>query len=57
MIEAVCAKSYEDTTQKLKDNEAQILRKRNELRQFEAEYRKVIILLSNLWLEFVLRHL
>ncbi|KAG5022788.1 hypothetical protein JHK82_018695 [Glycine max] len=47
MIEAVCAKSYEDTTQKLKDIEAQILRKRNELRQFEAEYRKVIILLSN----------
>ncbi|KAH1242182.1 Chaperone protein dnaJ 15 [Glycine max] len=40
MIEAVCAKSYEDTTQKLKDIEAQILRKRNELRQFEAEYRK-----------------
>ncbi|RYR37133.1 hypothetical protein Ahy_A09g042065 isoform C [Arachis hypogaea] len=41
-IEAVCAKSYEDTTQKLKDIEAQILRKRNELRQFEAEYRKAL---------------
>lgn len=40
-IEALCAKTYEDTTQKLKDIEAQILRKRNELRQFETEYRKV----------------
>ncbi|KAG8366637.1 hypothetical protein BUALT_Bualt17G0100400 [Buddleja alternifolia] len=39
-IEALCAKSYEDTTNKLKDIEAQILRKRNELRQFETEYRK-----------------
>ncbi|GMI90166.1 ALTERED RESPONSE TO GRAVITY 1 [Hibiscus trionum] len=41
-IEALCAKSYEDTTQKLKDVEAQILRKRNELRQFETEYRKAL---------------
>ncbi|XP_039072098.1 chaperone protein dnaJ 15-like isoform X1 [Hibiscus syriacus] len=41
-IEALCAKSYEDTTQKLKDIEAQILRKRNELRQFETEYRKAL---------------
>ncbi|TKY45489.1 Chaperone protein dnaJ 15 [Spatholobus suberectus] len=41
-IEAVCVKSYEDTTQKLKDVEAQILRKRNELRQFESEYRKAL---------------
>ncbi|GAU14804.1 hypothetical protein TSUD_50160, partial [Trifolium subterraneum] len=41
-IEAVCAKSHEDTTQKLKDIEAQILRKRNELRQFESEYRKAL---------------
>lgn len=41
-IEALCAKSYEDTTDKLKDIEAQILRKRTELRQFETEYRKVI---------------
>ncbi|THG15758.1 hypothetical protein TEA_018059 [Camellia sinensis var. sinensis] len=40
-IEALCAKSYEDTTNKLKDVEAQILRKRIELRQFETEYRKV----------------
>ncbi|XP_009782265.1 chaperone protein dnaJ 15 [Nicotiana tabacum] len=41
-IEALCAKSYEDTTLKLKDIEAQILRKRNELRQFEVEYRKAL---------------
>ncbi|KAE9611767.1 hypothetical protein Lal_00011732 [Lupinus albus] len=41
-IEAVCAKSHEDTTQKLMDTEAQILRKRNELRQFEAEYRNAL---------------
>lgn len=40
-IEAICAKSYEDTTEKLKEIEAQILRKRTELRQFETEYRKV----------------
>lgn len=44
-IEALCVKSYEETTEKLKDIEAQILRKRNELRQFETEYRKVVILL------------
>lgn len=42
-IEAICAKSYEDTTEKLQEIEAQILRKRNELRQFETEYRKVLI--------------
>ncbi|GMP58919.1 hypothetical protein CsSME_00022407 [Camellia sinensis var. sinensis] len=41
-IEALCAKSYEDTTHKLKDIEAQILRKRIELRQFETEYRKAL---------------
>ncbi|KAK4760623.1 hypothetical protein SAY87_005516 [Trapa incisa] len=41
-IEALCAKSYEDTTEKLKDIEAQILRKRSELRQFETEYRKAL---------------
>ena len=48
-IEALCAKTYEDTTEKLKDIEAQILRKRNELRQFETEYRKVAtcIVISN----------
>jgi len=40
-IEALCSKTYEDTTEKLKDVEGQILRKRNELRQFETEYRKV----------------
>ncbi|KAJ7954123.1 Chaperone protein dnaj 15 [Quillaja saponaria] len=41
-IEALCAKSYDDTTHKLKEIESQILRKRNELRQFEAEYRKAL---------------
>ncbi|CAN0876197.1 Chaperone protein dnaJ 15 [Linum grandiflorum] len=41
-IEALCAKSYEETTQRLKDIEAQILRKRNDLRQFETEYRKAL---------------
>ncbi|KAM7484583.1 hypothetical protein LguiA_000592 [Lonicera macranthoides] len=41
-IEALCAKSYEDTTHKLRDVEAQILRKRTELRQFEMEYRKAL---------------
>nr|GMD27716.1 chaperone protein DnaJ 15 [Ipomoea batatas] len=41
-IEALCAKTYEDSTSKLKDIEAQILRKRNELRQFETEYRKAL---------------
>ncbi|XP_050223666.1 chaperone protein dnaJ 15 [Mercurialis annua] len=42
VIEALCAKTYEDTTEKLKDVEAQILRKRIELRQFETEYRKAL---------------
>ncbi|KAM7276214.1 hypothetical protein ACFE04_018080 [Oxalis oulophora] len=41
-IEALCVKTYEETTQKLKEVEAQILRKRNELRQFETEYRKAL---------------
>ncbi|KAH7571149.1 hypothetical protein ACOSP7_019792 [Xanthoceras sorbifolium] len=41
-IEALCAKTYEDTSQKLKDIEAQILRKRTELRDFEIEYRKAL---------------
>ncbi|XP_051146212.1 chaperone protein dnaJ 15-like [Andrographis paniculata] len=41
-IEALCAKTYEDTTEKLKDIETKILRKRNELRQFETEYRKAL---------------
>lgn len=43
-IEAMCAKSYEDTTQKLMEIEAQILTKRNDLRQFETEYRKALTL-------------
>ncbi|XP_010921927.1 chaperone protein dnaJ 15 isoform X1 [Elaeis guineensis] len=41
-IEAICARSYEDTTQKLKEIEAQILSKRNDLHQFETEYRKAL---------------
>lgn len=41
-IEALCAKTFEDNTEKLKDIEAQILAKRNELRQFETEYRKAL---------------
>ncbi|GAB4840319.1 Chaperone protein dnaJ 15 [Ancistrocladus abbreviatus] len=41
-IEALCTKTYEETTEKLKEVEAQILRKRNELRQFETEYRKAL---------------
>ncbi|XP_068332360.1 chaperone protein dnaJ 15-like [Pyrus communis] len=41
-IEALCIRSYEDTTEKLKEIEVQILRKRNELRQFETEYRKAL---------------
>ncbi|WZZ32768.1 hypothetical protein YC2023_016169 [Brassica napus] len=41
-IEALCAKTYEDTTENLKEIEAQILRKRNDLRQFETEYRKAL---------------
>ncbi|KAJ6854125.1 chaperone protein dnaJ 15 [Iris pallida] len=42
IIEAICAKSFEDTTEKLKEVEAQILLKRNDLRQFETEYRKAL---------------
>ncbi|KAG5521545.1 hypothetical protein RHGRI_033945 [Rhododendron griersonianum] len=41
-IEALCTRSYEDTTHSLKDIEAQILRKRVELGQFETEYRQVL---------------
>ncbi|CAF2138834.1 unnamed protein product [Brassica rapa] len=41
-IEALCAKTYEDTTENLKEIEAQILRKRNDLRLFETEYRKAL---------------
>ena len=41
-IEAMCAKSYEDTTERLKEIEAKILEKRNDLRQFETEYRKAL---------------
>ncbi|KAH7682590.1 Molecular chaperone (DnaJ superfamily) domain-containing protein [Dioscorea alata] len=41
-IEAMCARSFEDATEKLKEIEAQILRKRNDLREFEIEYRKAL---------------
>lgn len=41
-IEAMCVESFEDTTKRLKEIEAQILAKRNDLRQFEIEYRKAL---------------
>lgn len=41
-IEAICAETYLEAAVKLKDIEAQILAKRNELRQFETEYREVV---------------
>lgn len=52
-IEALCAKTYEDTTHNLQDIEAQILRKRNELRQFETEYRKVCLSAHRQCLSFI----
>ncbi|WVZ70558.1 hypothetical protein U9M48_019217 [Paspalum notatum var. saurae] len=42
IIEAMCAKSYKDTTERLKEIESKILAKRNDLRQFETEYRKAL---------------
>lgn len=50
-IEALCAKSYNDTTDKLKVIEAKILRKRNELKQFETEYRMVFLVPCSLCYE------
>eukprot|EP00249_Psilotum_nudum_P019461 c27263_g1_i1 orf=768-1997(+) len=41
-IEAVCADASPDATEKLKNVEAQILAKRNDLRLFESEYREVL---------------
>eukprot|EP00268_Persea_americana_P014121 TRINITY_DN1625_c1_g1_i2.p1 TRINITY_DN1625_c1_g1~~TRINITY_DN1625_c1_g1_i2.p1 ORF type:complete len:184 (-),score=35.66 TRINITY_DN1625_c1_g1_i2:386-937(-) len=41
-IEALCATTFEETTEKLKDIEDQILTKRNELRLFETDYRKAL---------------
>ncbi|MQM02823.1 hypothetical protein Taro_035590 [Colocasia esculenta] len=41
-VEALHAKSFEVVTQKLKEIEAQILVKRNDLRWFETEYRKAL---------------
>ena len=46
-IEAICAETYLEIAVKLKDIEAQILSKRNELRQFETEYREVSLYNSN----------
>ncbi|KAG0574068.1 hypothetical protein KC19_VG231700 [Ceratodon purpureus] len=40
-IEAICAEAHLATVVKLKDIEAQLLYKRNELRRFECEYREV----------------
>ncbi|KAL5554151.1 hypothetical protein UlMin_041552 [Ulmus minor] len=51
-IEAVCAKSYEETTHKFRDIEAQILRKRNELHQFETEYQKVLFPSVNFFIHY-----
>ncbi|XP_062212225.1 chaperone protein dnaJ 15-like isoform X1 [Phragmites australis] len=42
IIEAMCAKSYKNTTERLKEIESKILAKRNDLRQFESEYRKAL---------------
>ncbi|KMZ62566.1 Chaperone protein dnaJ 15 [Zostera marina] len=39
-IEAMCAKSYEQTSEKLKGIEAKLLAKKNDLHRFESEYRK-----------------
>ena len=41
-IEAICAQYFEESTENLKDVEAQILAKQNELRIFEIEYRKAL---------------
>ncbi|EFH64917.1 hypothetical protein ARALYDRAFT_894601 [Arabidopsis lyrata subsp. lyrata] len=42
-IEALCAKTYEDTIEKLKEIEAQVLTKRFDLPQFETEYQQLEI--------------
>ncbi|KAJ7514703.1 hypothetical protein O6H91_23G055700 [Diphasiastrum complanatum] len=41
-IEAICAESFKEAAEKLKEVEAQILAKRNELHEFEVEYREVL---------------
>ncbi|KAH7428573.1 hypothetical protein KP509_09G007300 [Ceratopteris richardii] len=41
-IEAVSAESFKDSAEKLKSVEAQLLSKRNELKQFETEYKEVL---------------
>eukprot|EP00252_Welwitschia_mirabilis_P012185 TRINITY_DN2708_c0_g2_i1.p1 TRINITY_DN2708_c0_g2~~TRINITY_DN2708_c0_g2_i1.p1 ORF type:complete len:392 (-),score=103.23 TRINITY_DN2708_c0_g2_i1:145-1320(-) len=41
-IEAVCAEPFKESKSKLKDVELQMLAKRDELRQFETEYRKAM---------------
>ncbi|CAL9239873.1 unnamed protein product [Arabidopsis halleri] len=42
-IEALCAKTYEGTIEKLKEIEAKVLTKRFDLRQFETEYQQLEI--------------
>lgn len=41
-IEAVCAQDFVDSKERLKDVEAQMLRKQNVLHEFEAEYKEVL---------------
>lgn len=41
-IEVISAESFKDSAEKLKAIEAQLLSKRNELRQFEVEYKEVL---------------
>ncbi|KAH7428530.1 hypothetical protein KP509_09G005700 [Ceratopteris richardii] len=41
-IEAISVVSHQDSVQRLKDIEAQLLKKRSELRTFETEYREVL---------------
>ena len=40
-IEAVSVESFKDSAEKLKEIQAQLLNKQNELRQFETEYKEV----------------
>lgn len=41
-IEAVCAQDFKDSKEKLKQVEAQMRTKQNELREFESEYKEVL---------------
>ena len=42
-IEAICAQAFKDAKERLKGVEAEMLRKRNSLHEFEAEYKQVQI--------------